>query len=116
VVALTALITGCNIRTTVALTGEINLDGRVTKVGRVPTKAEAVNHLDIRQFYAPVANIEENVQLAKRRKVGRVTLVGYTQIDTVLRSLFVKGPSSGGEARSAVLRLALHFLMLATLP
>jgi ATP-dependent Lon protease len=90
VVALAALVTGCSVRTSVAVTGEISLDGGLTKVGSVAAKARAVKKLGINHLYVPAANLKDAMD-------SGVKLVGCMNIKAVLKSVFVKASTRARE-------------------
>jgi ATP-dependent Lon protease len=96
-VAMAALVTGCKINKDAAVRGEPCLDGRLTAVGCIAGKAQAVMRLNVRQLYVPSENA--TIDMSGFKKAA--TLVGCDHVNRVLHALLKNTSRASGEARPA---------------
>ncbi|MBJ7347956.1 MAG: endopeptidase La, partial [Thermoleophilaceae bacterium] len=90
--AIVSLITGCQVRADVAMTGEITLTGQVLPIGGIKEKALAAQRFGVKRIIAPRAN-EPDVAEIPQQLLTKVKFVFVDTIDEVLAAALRKTPS-----------------------
>lgn len=95
-VALVSLFTGRRVRSTVAMTGEISLRGRVLPVGGVKEKTLAALAAGIKTVLLPVKNMADLVELPE----SAASKLKFVPLDTIEEALEAALEPKGGRASS----------------
>ena len=91
ITALTSLITGINVRSAFAMTGEITLRGNVLPVGGIKEKVLAALRAGVTQVIIPERNKKDLTEVPEEVK-ERLTFHFVTRVDDVLDTALVRPP------------------------
>jgi ATP-dependent Lon protease len=78
------------VRTDVAMTGEINLNGEVLQIGGLTEKMLAAKRYGIKKVLIPKENVKDLVEVPDRVKEG-ITIVPVEKIEDALKHVFENG-------------------------
>jgi len=78
------------VRTDVAMTGEINLNGEVLQIGGLMEKMLAAKRYGIKKVLIPKDNLKDLTEIPDKVKDG-ITVVPVERIEDALAHVFVKG-------------------------
>ncbi|MEL7155810.1 MAG: S16 family serine protease, partial [Actinomycetota bacterium] len=98
--ALVSLLSGRTVRSDVAMTGEVTLQGRVLPIGGVKQKVLAAHRSGITDVILPIAN-EPDVEDIPAEVRGAVTIHLAADIDDVLAVALESAPSSETKPQEA---------------
>ncbi|MBR1855257.1 MAG: endopeptidase La [Lachnospiraceae bacterium] len=85
--ALASLLTDCNISPTVAMTGEVSLQGDVNPIGGLPEKLMAAQRAGVSQVFIPKDNMEDLKDVAQEVKQA----LAITPVSSVAEVLLALG-------------------------
>ncbi len=97
---LVSLLTGRKVKSTVAMTGEISLRGRVLPVGGVKEKVLAALAAGIKTVLLPERNMEDLVELPDHAR-AKLRFVGITKIEEALAVALEPDRRETGAAKAA---------------
>jgi ATP-dependent Lon protease len=98
--ALTSSLTGCIVPKDIAMTGEINLEGRVLPVGGVPEKVIAAQRLGIRKVLIPEINARDIEKIPADVREA-IEIVPISKVTEALEHCFGRGLVASSPVRSA---------------
>lgn len=97
---LVSLLTGRKVKSTVAMTGEISLRGRVLPVGGVKDKVLAALAAGIKTVLLPERNMEDLLELPEQAR-AKLRFVGLTKIEEALAAALEPDSREPSTAKSA---------------
>jgi ATP-dependent Lon protease len=103
--ALASIATGIPVKTSVAMTGEVTLRGRVLPVGGVREKALAALRAGIHTMVLPEKNLDDLHEVPKEL-ARKMKFVGVAHMDEVLELALERSPMVRKRARGAAVRVA----------
>jgi ATP-dependent Lon protease len=103
--ALASIATGIPVKTSVAMTGEVTLRGRVLPVGGVREKALAALRAGIHTMVLPEKNLDDLQEVPKELS-RKMKFVGVAHMDEVLELALERSPMVRKRARGAAVRVA----------
>jgi ATP-dependent Lon protease len=89
-VALISAASRKPVRTDVAMTGEINLNGEVLAIGGLTEKMLAAKRYGIKKVLIPRENMKDLIEVPEKLKEG-ITIVPIERIEDALKHVFVNG-------------------------